>query len=157
MKRNWLLQLSWQSKNCAITFCFAPPRSSQIPTLCSTFSSVTKLTENSLDGSLSFRNTTSSSQHLRVRRPSFSPNLSWPSPLIPLVPPSIPTFQMDISFTSLRMILGMATFSSTYELKSLVTTFHEMIVDVFAIRPPAISSSETSYTGGASTPFFVDA
>jgi hypothetical protein len=47
------------------------------------------------------------------------------------------------------MILGMETFSSTYELKSSVTTYHEMIVDVFAIRPPAISSSETSYIGGA--------
>jgi hypothetical protein len=55
------------------------------------------------------------------------------------------------------MILGMVTFSSTYELKILVTIYHEMIVGVFAIRPPAISSSETSYIGGASTPFFVDA
>jgi hypothetical protein len=64
---------------------------------------------------------------------------------------------MNISFTSLQMILGMETFSSTYELKSLVTIYHEMIIDVFTIRPPAISSSETSYTGGASTPFFVDA
>jgi hypothetical protein len=32
-----------------------------------------------------------------------------------------------------------------------------MIVDVFAIKPPATSSSEISYTGGVSTPFFVDA
>jgi hypothetical protein len=55
------------------------------------------------------------------------------------------------------MILGMATFSSTYKLKSLVTTYHKMIVVIFAIKPPAISSSETSYTGGALTPFFVDA
>jgi hypothetical protein len=55
------------------------------------------------------------------------------------------------------MILGMATFSSTYELKSPVITYHEMIVGVFAISPPAIISSETSYTGEASTPFFVDA
>jgi hypothetical protein len=55
------------------------------------------------------------------------------------------------------MILGTATFSSTSELKILVTTFHEMIVDVSAIRPPATFSSVTSYTGGASTPFFVDA
>jgi hypothetical protein len=53
------------------------------------------------------------------------------------------------------MILGMVTFLSTYELKSSVTIYHEMIVDGFAIRPPAISSSETSYIGGASTPFFV--
>jgi hypothetical protein len=112
---------------------------------------------NSLDGSLSFRSTTSSSQHLRVRRPSFSPNLSRPSPLTPPVPPSTPTFPTNISFTSLRMILGTTTSSSTSELKSSVTTFHEMIVDVFAIRPPATFSSETSYTGGASTPFFVDA
>jgi hypothetical protein len=76
-------------------------------------------------------------------------------PSTPPVPPSTPTFLTNISFTSLPMILGMATFSSTYELKSLVTTYHEMIVDVFAIRPPTISSSETSYIGGASTPFFV--
>jgi hypothetical protein len=55
------------------------------------------------------------------------------------------------------MILGMVTFSSTYELKSSVTTYHEMIVGAFAIRPPAISSSVTSYIGGASTPFFVAA
>jgi hypothetical protein len=41
--------------------------------------------------------------------------------------------------------------------QNLVTTFHEMIVVVFAIRPPATSSSETSYTGGESTPFFIDA
>jgi hypothetical protein len=53
------------------------------------------------------------------------------------------------------MILGMATFSSTYGLKSSVTIYHEMIVDVFAIRPLAISSSETSYIDGASTPFFI--
>jgi hypothetical protein len=55
------------------------------------------------------------------------------------------------------MILGTVTSSSTYELKSLVTTFHKMIVDVFTIKPPATSSSETSYIGGALTPFFVDA
>jgi hypothetical protein len=53
------------------------------------------------------------------------------------------------------MILGMATSSSTYELKSSANTYHDMIVGVFTIKPPAISSSETSYTGGASTPFFV--
>jgi hypothetical protein len=55
------------------------------------------------------------------------------------------------------MILGMATFSSTYELKSLVITYHEMNVGAFAIRPPAISSLTTSYIGRASTPSFVDA
>jgi hypothetical protein len=53
------------------------------------------------------------------------------------------------------MILGMATSSSTYELKSSVITYPEIIVDVFAIRPLAISSSETSYIDGVSTPFFV--
>jgi hypothetical protein len=53
------------------------------------------------------------------------------------------------------MILGMATFSSTYELKILVTIYHEMIVDIFAIRPPAISSSETSYIDEVLTPFFI--
>jgi hypothetical protein len=155
MKRNFLLALSSQSRNCVITFCFAPPRSSQIPTLCNICSVVDKLTANSLDGSLSFRSTTSSFPPLRVRRPSFSLNLSRPSPLTPPVPPSTPTFLMNISFTSLPMILGMETFSSTYELKILVTIYHEMIIDVFAIRPPAISSSETSYINGASTPFFV--
>jgi hypothetical protein len=51
----------------------------------------------------------------------------------------------------------MATFSSTYELKSSVNTYHEMIVVAFVIKPLAISSSETSYTGGASTPFYVAA
>jgi hypothetical protein len=55
------------------------------------------------------------------------------------------------------MILGMENFSSTYELKSLVINYHEMIVDAFAIRPPAISLSVTSYIGEASTPFFVAA
>jgi hypothetical protein len=55
------------------------------------------------------------------------------------------------------MILGMATFSSTYELKSSVITYHEMIVGAFAISPPAISLSVTSYIGEASTPFFVAA
>jgi hypothetical protein len=55
------------------------------------------------------------------------------------------------------MIFGMATFSYTYELKSLVTTYHEMIVGASAIKPLAISSSTTSYIGGASTPFFVAA
>jgi hypothetical protein len=55
------------------------------------------------------------------------------------------------------MILGMATFSSTYELKSLEITYHEMIVDAFAIKHPTISSSMTSYIGGASTPFFIAA
>jgi hypothetical protein len=43
------------------------------------------------------------------------------------------------------------------ELKISVTTFHKMIIVVFSIRPPATSSSETSYTGGESTPFFIDA
>jgi hypothetical protein len=113
-----LLQLSSQSRNCAITFCFVPQRSSQIPTLCSTCSAAGKLTENSLDGLLSFRNTTLSSQHLRVRRPSFSPNLSQPSPLTLSVPPSTQTFPTNISFTLLRMILGTATSSSTSELKN---------------------------------------
>jgi hypothetical protein len=141
------LQLSLQFRNCAITFCFAPPRSSQIPTLCNTCSTVAKLTENSLDGSLSFRNTASSSQHPRVRRPSFSLNLSRPFPLTHLVPPSILTFRMNISFTSLPMILGMATSSSTYELKNSVNICHEMIVGAFAIKPPTISSSVTSYIG----------
>jgi hypothetical protein len=157
MKRNFLLQLSSQSRNCAITLCFAPQRLSQIPTLCSTFSAVKKLKANSLDGSLSFKSTNSSSQHLRVRKPLFSLNLSRPFPLTPPAPPSTPNFHMNISFTLLRTILGTVTSSSTSKLKILVTTFHEMIVDVFAIRPPATLSSETSYTGGASTPFFVDA
>jgi hypothetical protein len=49
----------------------------------------------------------------------------------------------------------MATFSSTYELKISVTTYHEMIIGALAIRPPAISSSPTSYIDGVSTPFFV--
>jgi hypothetical protein len=53
------------------------------------------------------------------------------------------------------MILGMVTFSSTSELKISEITYHEMIVGLFSIRPPAISSSETSYIGGASTPFCV--
>jgi hypothetical protein len=157
MKRNLLLQLSLQYRNCTITFCFAPPRSSQIPTLCNTCSVVAKLTANSLDGSLSFRNMTSSFQHLRVRRPLFSLNLSRPFPLTHPVPPSILTFLTNISFTLLQMILGMATFSSTYELKISVTTYHEMIVSAFAIRPLAISSSVTSYIDGVSTPFFVAA
>jgi hypothetical protein len=55
------------------------------------------------------------------------------------------------------MILGMATFSSTYELKSSEITYHEMIVDAFSIKHPAISSSVTSYIGEASTPSFVAA
>jgi hypothetical protein len=118
MKRNLLLQLSLQFRNCVITFCFAPPRSSQIPTLCNICSVVAKIMANLLDGSLSFRSTTSSYRHQRVRRPSFSPNLSRPFPLTHPVPPSILTFLTNISFTSLWMILGMATFSSTYELKS---------------------------------------
>jgi hypothetical protein len=136
MKRNLLLHLSLQFRNYATTFCFAPLRSSQIPTLGNICSVAAKLTANSLDGSLSFRSTTSSSQHLRVRRPSFSPNLSRPFPLTHLVPMSTLTSLTNISFTSLPMILGMATFSSTYELKSLVITYHEIIVDAFAIRPP---------------------
>jgi hypothetical protein len=53
------------------------------------------------------------------------------------------------------MILDMATFSSTYELKISIITYHEMIVGAFSIRPPAISSLETSYIGGALTLFFV--
>jgi hypothetical protein len=32
-----------------------------------------------------------------------------------------------------------------------------MIIDAFAIKPPTISSSVTSYIGEASTPFFVAA
>jgi hypothetical protein len=154
MKRNSLLQFFLQYRSCAITFCFTPPRSSQIPTLCNTCSAIAKLTTNSLDGSLSFRNTTSSFQHLRVRRPSFSLNFSWPFPLTHLVPPSILTFLKNISFTSLLMILGTMTLSSTYELKISATTYHEMIVGAFAIRPSTISSSVTSYIDGASTPFF---
>jgi hypothetical protein len=55
------------------------------------------------------------------------------------------------------MILGMATSSSTYELKSLVITYHKMIVGAFSIKHPAISSSVTSYIGGVSTLFFVAA
>jgi hypothetical protein len=46
MKRNLLLQLSLQFRNCVITFCFAPPRSSQIPTQCNICSAVAKLTAN---------------------------------------------------------------------------------------------------------------
>jgi hypothetical protein len=157
MKRNFLLQSSSQSRNCATTFCFTQQRLSQIPTLCSTCSVVGKLTENSLDGLLSFRSTTSISQHLRVRRPSFLPNLSRPSPLTPLVPLSTPTFLTNIYFTSLWMILGMTTSSSISTLKISVTTFPEMIIIGFAIRPPATSSLDTSYTDGESTPFFVDA
>jgi hypothetical protein len=64
---------------------------------------------------------------------------------------------MNISFTLLLMILGMATFSSTYELKSSEITYHEMIVGAFAIKHPTISLSVTSYIGGASTPFFIAA
>jgi hypothetical protein len=157
MKRNLLLQLSSQFRNYATTFCFVLPRSSPIPTLCNICSVVAKSTASSLDGSLSFRSTISSSQHPRVRRPSFSPNLSRPFPLTHPVHLSIRTFPTNISFTSLLMILGMATSSSTYELKSLVTTYHVMIVGAFVIKPPAISSSETSYIGGASTPFCVTA
>jgi hypothetical protein len=71
--------------------------------------------------------------------------------------PSILTFLTNISFTSLQMILGTTTFSSTYELKSSEITYHEMIVGASAIKHPAISSSVTSYIGGASTPFFVTA
>jgi hypothetical protein len=44
--------------------------------------------------------------------------LVTPSPLTPPVPPSTPTFPTNISFTSLRMILGTTTSSSTSELKS---------------------------------------
>jgi hypothetical protein len=77
--------------------------------------------------------------------------------LVTALPSDTTSAPVNISFTSLQMILGMETFSSTYELKILVTIYHEMIVGVFTISPPAISSSETSYTGGASTPFFVDA
>jgi hypothetical protein len=55
------------------------------------------------------------------------------------------------------MILGMATFLSTYELKSSVITYHEMIVGVFSISPPAISLSMISYIDEVSTPFFVTA
>ena len=157
MKRNLLLQLSSQFRNYATTFCFVLPRSSQIPTLCNTCSAIAKLTTNVLDGSLSFRSTTSSSQHPRVRRPSFSPNLSQPFPLTHPVHPSTRTFPTNISFTSPLMILGMATSSSTYELKISVTTSHVMIVGAFVIKPLAISSSETSYIGGASTPSFVAA
>jgi hypothetical protein len=157
MKRNLLLQLSSPFRNCATTFCFAPPKSSQIPILCNICSVVDKSMENSPDGSLSFRSTTSSSQHPRVRRPSFSPNLSQTFPLTHPVHPSTRTFPMNISFTSPPMILGMATSSSTCELKSSVTTYHEMIVGAFVIKPLAISSSETSYTGEASTLFCVAA
>jgi hypothetical protein len=64
---------------------------------------------------------------------------------------------MNISSTSPLMILGMATSSYTYELKSSVNTYHEMIVGAFVIKPLVISSSETSYTDGASTPFYVAA
>ena len=55
------------------------------------------------------------------------------------------------------MILGMATSSYTYELKISVNIYHEMIVGAFVIKPLVISSLETSYTGGASTPFYVAA
>jgi hypothetical protein len=116
-----------------------------------------KLMANFPDGSLSFRSTILNFQHPRARNLSSSPNLSQPSPPILPVPPSIPTSPMNISFTSLRMILGTATSSSTSEPKSLVTTSHEMIVVVFATRPPAISSSEISYIGEGSTPYSVDA
>jgi hypothetical protein len=51
----------------------------------------------------------------------------------------------------------MATFSSTYEPKSSLNIYHEMIVGAFVIKLLATSSSETSYTGGASTPFYVAA
>jgi hypothetical protein len=53
--------------------------------------------------------------------------------------------------------LGTATSSSTFEPKSSVTTSHEMIVAISAIRPPSISSSEISYIGEGSTPYSVDA
>jgi hypothetical protein len=157
MKRNLPLQLSSQFRNCAITFYFAPPKSSQTPILCNTCSAVVKSTENSLGGSLSFKSTTSSSQHPRVRRPSFSQNLSPTFPLTHPVHPSTRTFPMNISSTLPLMILGMATSSYTYELKISVNIYHEMIVDAFFIKPLVISSLETSYTGGASTPFYATA
>ena len=113
--------------------------------------------ENSLARLLSFRNTTSSSQHPRVRRPSFSQNLSQTFPQTYLVPPSILTFLTNTSSTSLLTILGMATFSSTYEPKSSLNIYHEMIVGAFVIKLLTTSSSETSYIGGASTPFYVAA
>jgi hypothetical protein len=84
-------------------------------------------------------------------------NLSLPSPLILPVPLSIPTSPTNISFTSLWMILGTVTSSSTSEPKSSITTSHEMIVIVFTTRPPTISSSKTYYIGEGSTPYFVDA
>jgi hypothetical protein len=109
------------------------------------------------DGSFSFKSTISNFQHLRERKLSSSPNLSRPSPLILPIPPSILTSPTNISFISLRMILGTMTSSSTSEPKSSVTTSHEMIIVVFATRLPDISSSEISYIGDGSTPYFVDA
>jgi hypothetical protein len=64
---------------------------------------------------------------------------------------------MNISSTSPLMIRGMETSSYTYELKSLVNIYQEMIVGAFLTKPLAISSSETSYTDEASTPFYVAA
>jgi hypothetical protein len=91
------------------------------------------------------------------RNISSSPNLSRPSPLIILVPLSIPTSPMNISFISLQMILGMKTSSSTSEPKSSVTTSHRMIIIVFTTRPPTMSSLEISYIDEGSTPYFNDA
>jgi hypothetical protein len=59
-------------------------------------------------------------------------------------------------FISLQMILGTVTSSSTSEPKILITTSHEMIIVVFATSPRAISSSEISYIGEGSTPYFVN-
>jgi hypothetical protein len=151
MKRNLLLQSSSQSRNCATTFYFAQQRSSQIPILCSTFSVIDKLTVNFLDGSLSFKSKTSSSQHLRVRRPSFSSNLSQPSPLTPPVPPSTPTFSTSISFTSPRMILGTTTSSSISTLRSLVTTFHVMNVSYSLSGPHYLLIGDILYRRGVDT------
>jgi hypothetical protein len=142
-----------QSRNYVIISCCALPKLWQIPTPCSTCLVDDRLMTNFLAGSSSFRNRTSSFQLPKARRHLFSSNSSRRFPRMLKIHPSIWIFSTNTSFTSPRMTLGMATFSSTFGHRSLGLIILEMIIDAFAIRPLDTSLSVTFYTDVGLIPY----
>jgi hypothetical protein len=156
MSRNSPSQLSLQSRNCIITYCFALPKLWQIPTPCSTCLVNETLMEKLPDGSSSFRNTTYSYQISKERKHLFSSNSSRHFPQTLKIHPSIWIFPTNTSSTSPQMILGMVTFSSTFRHIIFGLISLEMIVDAFTIRALGTSSSMTFCIDVGSTPYSVD-
>jgi hypothetical protein len=158
MKRNSLLQLSLQFKNCAITFRFAPPKSSQILILCNTCSAVVKSTANSLDWIII----------LQEYDLEFSTPKSKKALVLAELVTDLPsrhtqcTRQHRLSDEHLFYIASDDPWYGDLLVYLRTQKFGQHLSRddrrrILHQAPRTISSLETSYTGGASTPFYVAA